>query len=349
MRIWLLVLLVLGVFICGCSEDPKEQLVTYDTTIVMDTTVIETTIIDTCIHTTPDLTFLYLAHTRGDVNPTIIDELHTLNYDAYDYRLYGGDMTVITAQTEETVAQLNAVFGFDKATTLWSLGNHDYTNHSFITDVTGRPTFYSHSIEKLTFVVFDDQETPSNFSAQQVSMLTTIVDTVTPETTLLLLTHQLMWMRDHPVYHDSADVIPNGGLGDIFWQINPNNFHTHIYPQLQRARAKDVTVLLVSGDLGAKRKYFEYTDDAGVVFLASGMQYGHSDNSVILFSYNEGTGCISWKERALADLEYTVSPSPTSSPSPTISADGCLAPRQSVNKQTGSNSAGKLCVHASKE
>ncbi len=96
--------------------------------------------------------------------------------------------------------------------------------------------------------------------------------------------------------------ISNGRLGDCFYCINPNNFHTDVYPRLLEVKARGIQVVCVGGDIGVRVSEFEYITQDEIYFLASGVSSGSSVNKVLLFTHNVTQELLIWKYVEVDDL-----------------------------------------------
>ncbi|MEO0473093.1 MAG: hypothetical protein AAF206_25990 [Bacteroidota bacterium] len=242
----------------------------------------------------PELYF-HLSRTRTNQNPDIDQQSQRLNLDQFDMTLLGGDMAYLSSKDDETMAYLDSIFDLDAPETLWALGNHDYSNLTRISQFTDRPIFYSSHHQGITFVVLDTQDSLSNIIGAQREMLDMVLDTIDRSSHLVLLHHKLIWMHQHPVMDAMLDSVTNGHRGNCFFCLNPNNFQTDLYPQLQAVQARGIQVICLGGDIGSRVKSFQYIDNDGIVFLASGVDFADSDNVGIVFTHQIAERRLDWE------------------------------------------------------
>ncbi len=245
---------------------------------------------------------LHIAHTRGSVDGMIEKEIRDIDFKAYDVLCLGGDIDGFTSQSEATMQTWNNLFSFGDTTTLWTLGNHDIDDRALIEKYTKRPSFYTWNYKTITFLVLDDQLDRSNILEPQLDLVKGVVDTLQSANHLVVLTHNLLWMYNHPVLESQIEEIPNGGLGNCSFCIKPNNFYEDIYPQLLKAKAKGIEVYCIAGDLGLKAKEFEFTTNEGIHFLASGVDFGQDGNKALILELAEESTDLVWYFEDLDNL-----------------------------------------------
>lgn len=241
------------------------------------------------------LELIHIAHTRTGDNAIFLDDLATIPFEKFAIRMLGGDLAAHTSNDVETMDSLDHFFNFSDYNTLWSLGNHDYDDLSLVQSFTGRPNFYSHHFKGITFLVLDTQEDYSKFTAPQVDLIRTVIDTLSNTSHLILLTHKLAWLQDDGELAAQINEIANGKAGDCFYCTNPNNFYQDVYPLLLEAKNKEVEIYCVAGDLGFKTSSFYHQTAEGIHFLASGLNGDDPNNQVILFDYNATDRLLQWE------------------------------------------------------
>ncbi len=246
--------------------------------------------------------YLHLAHTRASVNPKMDSLVETLDYSVFDMLWLGGDLAYLTSKDDETMNHVDSVFQLSSFNTLFALGNHDYSNLERVQNFTKRLPFYSANKNGITFLIMDTQADFSNISGKQLALFNTIVDTIQNSSHLILLTHKLIWMYDHPILHNKINSISNGHFGSCSYCVNPNNFYSDIYPKLIEVKSRGIDVLCIAGDIGIKVKEFEYETEEGIFFLASGLNYNESDNKALLFTHNLTTTKLTWEFVFLTQL-----------------------------------------------
>ena len=72
--------------------------------------------------------------------------------------LLGGDLSYYTSEDDLTMDRVNQFFNIGSHNTLWSLGNHDYTDLSRVELYTNRPSHYSYFNNGISFLVLDTQD-----------------------------------------------------------------------------------------------------------------------------------------------------------------------------------------------
>ncbi|MCK4663367.1 MAG: hypothetical protein KAT68_10915 [Bacteroidales bacterium] len=247
--------------------------------------------------------FIHISHTRTKSNPNIDPTIEKMSFSDFSMILLGGDLAALTSENIETMKHVDSIFNLGNANTLWSLGNHDYTDLQLIKSFTHRPTFYSVNKNNITFIILDTQESRSNICGEQLQLLKNIADTIKNSKYLIILHHKLIWMYNYNELEKLADSISNAEIGDCFYCINPNNFYKDVYPLLIKVKNKGIEVICLAGDIGFKVKKFEYITSEGIYFLASGINSGKSDNKVLIFEHNISKNTLSWDFKLLSDFE----------------------------------------------
>lgn len=250
-----------------------------------------------------NFSMLHISHTRANVPDSIMPSLQQIDYSAYDLLCLGGDLDYTTSASDRIMNRWDQLFNFGNPATLWSLGNHDATDRNLIQQYTGRPSYYSWSNEFITVVVLDTQLDSSRISGDQLALFNAVVDTLSTTKNLLLLTHKLLWIPDHPELNASIDSVPNGGAGRCNYCTQPNNFYQAIYPKLVELRRKGISVICLAGDIGKKVSEFEYLTRDSIYFLASGIEVFPATQKVLVFNIAESTdGILEWEYRSVENL-----------------------------------------------
>ncbi len=216
--------------------------------------------------------------------------------------MLGGDLANLTSEDNQTMNHADSIFDFNNKTTLWSLGNHDYTDLSRVQEYTQRPPYYSYHKNGITYVILDTQDSLTNIIGEQKKFFNSVVDTIQKSSHLIVLHHKLMWMDKNDALASQAASIANGGLGNCFYCINPNNFYDAIYPQLLKLKKNGIEVVCIAGDIGFKVNQFEYTTPEGIHFLASGIRFGSADNKALLFEHHLKESKLTWKFVPITEL-----------------------------------------------
>jgi len=245
---------------------------------------------------------IHIAHTRGRADGFIEEAIRKVDFEAYSVLCLGGDIDGFTSESETTMQVWDELFSFGKASTLWTLGNHDIDNRALVEQYTQRPSFYNWNYKAINFLVLDDQLDRSNIIGEQLNLVETVADTIAAADYLIVLTHNLLWMYDHPILEPMIDSVSNGGVGNCSFCIKPNNFYPDIYPQLLKVKAKGIEVYCIAGDLGLKTKEFAFTTEEGIHFLASGIDFGQEGNKALILELTETPTGLVWYFEDLENL-----------------------------------------------
>lgn len=246
--------------------------------------------------------YLHISHTRTNANPFMDNMVERVDYSEFDMLWLGGDLAYLTSNDDLTMSRVDSIFDIGNPNTLWSLGNHDYSDLSRIQAYTSRPASYTYHDHGITFIVLDTQDSLSNIVGGQKALFDSVVDTLQTSSHLVVLHHKLIWMYGDVELEPQISLVSNGGLGDCFYCINPNNFYTAIYPKLTEVKQRGIEVLFIGGDIGFHAKEFEYTTPHGIHFLASGIAAGDEDNKALLFSHDLTNRQLTWQYKLISDL-----------------------------------------------
>ena len=138
----------------------------------------------------------------------------------------------------------------------------------------------------MTFITLNSQDSLSSIVGKQKDFLFSVLDTI-QTSSVLLMTHKLIFMNGHPLLDDKINKVCNARKGECFHCHNPNNFQEEIYPKLLELKNRGKQIIWVGGDLGYKTSEFEYIDEQGIIFLGNGLWYPKDWNKVLLFSKEE--------------------------------------------------------------
>lgn len=246
--------------------------------------------------------YLHISHTRTSLNPLIDSVAEKINYNRFDILMLGGDLAYLTSKDIETMSHVDSIFDIGNPNTLWSLGNHDYSNLNLIEAYTKRPPFYAYNKNGITFIVLDTQDSISSITSNQLKLFNTVTDTMVKSTHLILLTHKLIWMYDNEELEPQIDSVSNGPLGNCSYCVNPNNFYEDVYPKLVTIQNRGIKVMCIGGDIGFKASEFEYKTEDGIQFLASGIKFNSPESKAILFTHDITTGLLSWTFEYINEL-----------------------------------------------
>ena len=215
----------------------------------------------------------------------------------------GGDLAFLTSINDEAIAYVNSILRLDKETTLWSLGNHDYSDLLRVESVTNRPPYYAYNRNGIIFVVLDTQDSLSSIVGTQKTLFENIIDTIQESSHLVLLHHKLIWLNDGSFLESQIPLVSNGHFGDCFHCINQNNFYEEIYPSLVEVQNKGIEVICIGGDIGLLENEFQHKTNDGIMFLASGIHDLADSNKALLFKHNVTNNILTWKYRLIMDLD----------------------------------------------
>lgn len=254
------------------------------------------------------VSFLAIGHTRqaaSNDKDKVLKSVEKIPFKNYDVIMLGGDLVLESTKNQEQLNYLNQVFNLQSPNTLWTMGNHDYRDHpELVKSVTNRPTFYAHQkegIDEITFLVLDTQLDSCNIIGQQFQLFQQTINNLSKGDQLVILHHKLIWMPDHTTLDSKTHATTNGMVGDCFYCLMKNNFYEDIYPELIKLEQKGIEVFMIAGDIGSKVNQFEFTTKEGIVFLATGLEDGRTDNKVLTLNYVNGKS-LKWEFKSIESL-----------------------------------------------
>ena len=239
--------------------------------------------------------YIHISHTQTQNDPVVDDAVNAINFSDYDMTWLGGDLGEFTSQSTLTMDALDNIFHFSSPSTLWSLGNHDYTNPALVSTYTNRPTYYTLHSDGITFLVLDTQISDCSFLGPQLTLIENVTDTLSASSHLIVLHHKLIWMPDHPDLQTQIPDVSNGDIGTCEWCLFSNNFYSDIYPRLVNVKNKGIEVLCIGGDIGLKTNEFEFLTDDGIHFLASGLNSQSTGDKTLVFEHVVENRTLLWK------------------------------------------------------
>lgn len=226
--------------------------------------------------------YIYLSHTRLQTNDSIFKKIYDLDLNLYDMTLLGGDLGVATFE-DSIIHHLDKVFDLKNKNTLWSIGNHDNTSNENFKKFTNKNKFHYYIKDGTTFITINSQDSLSSIVGEQKTMFFDILNTLQTKN-IVILSHKLIFMDQHPVMDSQINQICNGPKGICDYCHNSNNFQSEIYPKLLQVKNSGKTILWIGGDLGARASKFEYIDKNGIVFLGNGFWFMNKNNHILLLS-----------------------------------------------------------------
>lgn len=252
---------------------------------------------------TPVHRYLFLGHIRSYDPLAIYDpRLNNLDLSKFHQIFLLGDLADNTTGTYAPLHSLDQRFNLSSETVHWVPGNHDYAYSDRISEYSGRPIFYSFQTDGIQFLLFDTQRDKCEIRGTQREMLDQVLDT-TRAHTVVLLTHKLIWLYLHPEIHSFGWQIPNGGVCNTSeWCLFPNHFMEEIFPKIDSVAKSGKAVYCIAGDIGINYKAFEFTNENGVHFLATGLGKGSDQDQVLVFEQKMHGHSLSYSFYPLNDL-----------------------------------------------
>ncbi|MDX2360013.1 MAG: metallophosphoesterase [Crocinitomicaceae bacterium] len=239
--------------------------------------------------------YICISRTRTDSSLVLPQEVINNDLLQYDLLMLGGDLALLSSEDTTTLSLLDAQFDLGAPTTLWAMGNHDYTDVPLASSYTKRPTFYTFYQDGISFMVLDTQMDSCSILGEQKQMFDNVIDTISASSHLVILHHKMIWMVDDPVLHNQIDSISNGPMGNWIFCLHPNNYLQEIYPDLVKLEQKDIDVVCIAGDIGLHVNEFEYVTPQGVTYLATGMEYSSDENKILKLTHTPDTRELTWR------------------------------------------------------
>jgi len=181
-------------------------------------------------------------------------------------------------------------------------------NVNWITDKTGRASFYATHFDGITLLVLN-----TNFSIggvydtasvnSQFDLIQTVCDTITASSHLILLSHHVVWKDVDGI--TNTDYIANDDLSELWFNFSPDlKYVDGVYPKLQEVSNKGIKVMHIAGDLGQKGSTYRALTSDNIQFIGSGITANTSYNEqyptagqadmFLEFHHNIKNQTISW-------------------------------------------------------
>lgn len=269
--------------------------------------------------------YMFLGHTYDWERRNKIDSrLERLNFEHCDGLWLGGDICETTTENRSVVDYIDQFLLVSRPSTLWAIGNHDARggNMHYITEKTGRPTFYSTNYNNLTFLVIDNFLDSEELYGderctklqEQLDMILEVTDTIQHSTHLIVIQHLVTWGHSEPGMDTQEEANANNPWVEFTCDGN-SRFHQIIYPLLKKVNDRGVKVIVISGDGGQRSKGYHFKADNGIDFLISGInnsiaeerwndlpQFNFEPDSILLFKHDVNLGVLTWQFRALNSM-----------------------------------------------
>ena len=157
--------------------------------------------------------YIYLSHTRIKTNDSVYHKVYDIDFSRYDMTLLGGDLSLNSFSGKTITPHLDGIFDFKSPTTLWSVGNHDTTSDERFYNTTGKKKHHAYQKDDVTFITLNSQDSLSSIVGKQKLFLFSVLDTIQTRS-VLLMSHKLIFMNDHPVLDAMIPKVCNANKGD---------------------------------------------------------------------------------------------------------------------------------------
>ena len=245
---------------------------------------------------------LFISHTLDRDANILQERIKSIPFKNYKSLILGGDLLLDSSKGKETLDELDNAFDLSSNSTLWSLGNHDYTDRDLISEYTQRPSFYTTTIGALSFIILDTQLNKSKIIDSQLDMFLSATAKRKDITHFIIISHHLIWLDDQGELMDQIDFISNAPIGDCQYCLHSNNFYSDLYPALVNIKKEGIEVICIAGDIGDKVDKFEYLTDEGIQFLASGFDPKSQNNKALVLQHIPENKILTWKYKDVDEL-----------------------------------------------
>jgi len=227
--------------------------------------------------------YIYISHTRTDNNTSIFSKVYDLDFTPFDLKILGGDLALDSFSNETIIGLLDDAFDLTNEKTRLSLGNHDQATDQYFKAITNKNKYNLYQQDDVSFITLDTERSFGSIQGNQKIFFDTVMDTITTKN-IIILSHKLIYMIDHPIMDDLISDVSNGPKGNCSYCLGPNNFQEYVYPKLIEARGNGHEIFWIAGDLGKKESSFEYRDGLGIQFLGNGFWYQAESNELLLLT-----------------------------------------------------------------
>ncbi|MCP3928423.1 MAG: hypothetical protein GY705_04910 [Bacteroidetes bacterium] len=234
----------------------------------------------------PNKKYLFIGHAYqwGAKGKRIDFRVEKLDFSSYDQVWLGGDVCGQTTQEASTLNYLDSLFDLDSERFHWALGNHDVMDENlhFITDRTKRPTFYTTSFDGICLLVLNTNlYFPPTYipdpamceeMEQQIELIKTVTDTIHHSSHLIVLHHY--GLLGNLILDEQEKIFKPFNVNITDWTVgcqDSTTFEKTIYPLLIKVQSRGVQVTMIAGDVGQRKKKFDYQLKNGIRLLGSGI------------------------------------------------------------------------------
>ena len=145
--------------------------------------------------------------------------MEQINFEKYEMLWLGGDLAQLTSEDDATINHVDSIFNLSSRSTLWSIGNPDYTNTGRVVNSNKKPLYYSTHKNGITIVVLDTQDSLSNIIGAQRDFLFGVLDTIQESSHLVVLHYKLIWMYNQIDLELIISSVSNAELADCFFVL----------------------------------------------------------------------------------------------------------------------------------
>ncbi len=214
----------------------------------------------------------YQFYTHGDKVDT---RLEGLDLSAYESIWLGGDVCSEALLEYRTLEYIDGLFNLKHPNSHWTLGNHDARNANWkwLEELTGKKTYYTSHYKGISYMVLNTTLTPYDCEQldDQYRILVNLCDTISESSHLILIMHHCLWEGVPGLPEPSRYAQSNLRYFSFNCYRPDATFLDEIYPRLIEVQKRGVEVILIMGDMGAKK--IDVLSDDGIRFLGAGLTH----------------------------------------------------------------------------
>lgn len=258
------------------------------------------------------LKYIFIGHPKLKRNglDKVDPRVEALDLSVYDRVWLGGDITDESNLYYSNLEYIDSLFDVSNPSNHWAFGNHDLRNFNtdWLTEITGKRTFYTHHEKGITTIVLNFAIAPTNCELlnEQYNLIKSVCDTITNSSHLILMSHFCVWENVPGIRRSSLYAHFNLKKWISNCTDKPGDFAYTIYPMLTAVKNRGVEVINIIGDSGSFQKGISMVSSDSIHFIASGIQPNtqpvYGPDKLLIFKHIPNQRKLTWDFHVLDSL-----------------------------------------------
>lgn len=232
---------------------------------------------------------IFIGHCRNDkVEYNYVDPRAVQFYsEKAKCKVFLGDLAYATTKDSNILETLNRIDTLNDPSILIAPGNHDIQNRDILHHYFEKTNPMVFRMEDMLIISLDTERDLGSITEDQINKLDSIMSRHHDIRSLVVATHQLIWLQDDGKLQSMADSLINGYVGNCSYCLHENNFYSHLLPFI-RLYYPNIPLYFVAGDIGHKTDKVEIQYDENTWFLAVGGQEGKAMSFLKMYRNSDG-------------------------------------------------------------